>query len=325
MIDVHAHYLPPAVLTNRLADEAGVGFDPPTRRLLFPSGPSRPVPEPLLDLHTRRASLERRGIGLQVLSPWLDVAGDDLEPSSAVRWTAAMNDATAVDIAGTDTYTAFAALPVTDGAAAARELRRAVTDLGFRGGALPTQIGGANLDEAGLEPLFAAAEELGVPLFIHPHRVLGAERLRRDFLANVCGNPFETTVAALSLFSGGVMDRYPGVRVLLAHCGGALPVLAGRAAHASRAGVADRRNVADPDEILHAFHYDTVVHDPAVLAFALERVGPERVLLGTDDPFPMKVDEPTALVARAVAAAGGSPATFDDVARGNAERLLGLR
>ena len=299
MIDVHAHYLPPALLTNRRADDVGVGFDESERRLVFPTGPSRPLPAPLLDLVGRRASIEGRGITLQVLSPWLDVAGDDLDPARAVGWTAAMNDATAADIAGDDAFAAFAALPVTDGAAAARELRRAVTELGFRGGAIPTQVGGTNLDDPGLDPLFATAEELGVPLFVHPHRVLGAERLRHDFLTNVCGNPFETTVAALSLFSAGVMDRHPGLVVLLAHCGGALPLLAGRAVQASRAGVAERRPVADPDEILHAFLYDTVVHDPAVLAFAIERLGADRVLLGTDDPFPMWVEDPGDLVRRA--------------------------
>jgi aminocarboxymuconate-semialdehyde decarboxylase len=320
VIDVHAHYLSPALITNSRMDVPGVGFDTSTRQLLFPSGPSRPVHEPLLDLETRATSLARRGIRLQVLSPWLDVAGDDLPPGAAAQWTAMMNDATAAAIDGAAVYAAFAALPVTDGAAAARELRRSVTELGFRGGAIPTQVGGANLDEADLDPLFVAAEELAVPLFIHPHRVLGAERLRRDFLTNVCGNPFETTVAALSLFAAGVMDRHPDLAVLLAHCGGTLPVLAGRAAQASHAGIAERRTVADPDEILHAFHYDTVVHDPAVLGFALARLGPDRILLGTDDPYPMCVDDPADLLRRA----GAAPDVIDQVTCGNAQTLLQL-
>ncbi len=320
MIDVHAHYLPPTLLTRQHADDVGVGFDESGRRLLFPSGPSRPVPAPLIDLVARRTSIEQRGITLQVLSPWLDVAGDDLDPEHASRWTASMNDATAADIQGDEGFTAFAALPMTDGDAAARELRRAVNELGFRGGAIPTQVGGRNLDEAGLEPLFNAAEELAAPLFVHPYRVLGAERLGRDFLTNVCGNPFETAVAALSLFSAGVLDRHPGLAVLLAHCGGALPLLAGRAVQASRAGVAERRTVGDADEILHAFHYDTVVHDPAVLAFGIARLGADRILLGTDDPFPMRVDDPGELVRRA----GASSETFDQVTRTNAQRLLGL-
>jgi aminocarboxymuconate-semialdehyde decarboxylase len=324
-IDVHAHYLPPALLANgdRL-DRLGVGFDRTANRLLLPAGPSRPVPGPLTELEPRRHWLDRRGIGRQVLSPWLDVVGDDIPAPLAVDWTAAMNDATAADIDGDPTYLAFAALPVADGAAAARELRRCVAELGFVGGAIPTQIAGRNLDDAGLDPLFAAAAELAVPLFLHPYRVLGADRLQRDFLTNVCGNPFETTVAALSLFSAGVPDRYPELKILLAHGGGVLTTLAGRAVRASTSGAAPRKPAADPDEILGAFHYDTVLHDVEALAFTVRRVGTDRVLLGTDHPFPMQLDDPADLVGEAIERAGGDAYAVESVLRNNAVRLLRL-
>jgi aminocarboxymuconate-semialdehyde decarboxylase len=160
-----------------------------------------------------------------------------------------------------------------------------------------------------------------VPLFLHPYRVLGAERLARDFLSNVCGNPFETTVAALSLFFGGVFDRHPGLVVLLAHAGGSLPVLAGRAVHACRAGAATRRPVDAVEEILGCFYYDTVLHDPAALAYAVSRLGPDRMVLGTDYPFPMLVDDPAAMVRAAVA---GAPAgAFEQITSSGPRRLVG--
>ena len=319
MIDVHAHYLPPALL-DRAQTDSGlvVGFDQETRRLAFPSGMSRPVPPQLTDLEARAGWNAGRSIHLQVLSPWLDVAGDDLEPAAAAQWTAAMNDATAREIDGNLNYAAFAALPVTDGVAAAAELRRAITELKFLGGTIPTQVGGRNLDEAGLEPLFAAATELGVPLFIHPHRVLGAERLGRDFLTNVCGNPFETTVAALSLFFGGTFDRFPDLKVLLAHCGGTLPMLA------VSAGAATRRSVEEPDDILRCFSYDTVVHDSGVLAFAIARLGDDRLVLGTDYPFPMLVEDPVTLVREGLTATGADAHGFDHITRIGPAKLLGI-
>ncbi|MDZ7677758.1 MAG: amidohydrolase family protein [Acidimicrobiales bacterium] len=325
MIDVHAHYLPPSLLDRAGADSGlVVGYDAEERRLSFPAGPSRPVPAPLTDLVTRSGWNAQRSIHLQVLSPWLDVAGDDLEGDDAVRWTAAMNDATAADIEGNVGFGAFAALPVVDGGAAAAELRRTVTELGFLGGSIPTQVGGRNLDDAGLDPLFAAATELRVPLFIHPHRVLGAERLSKDFLTNVCGNPFETTVAALSLFFDGTFDRYPDLKILLAHCGGTLPMLAGRAVRAVAAGAASRRGAENADEILNCFTYDTVVHDPGVLAFGIARLGHDRLVLGTDYPFPMLVDDPIDLVRQALVATGEDAHGFDHITRVGPAKLLGL-
>ena len=161
-------------------------------------------------------------------------------------------------------------------------------------------------------------------MFIHPHRVLGAERLAKDFLTNVCGNPFETTVAALSLFFDGTFDRYPDLKILLAHCGGTLPMLAGRAARAVAAGAATRRTAENADEILNCFTYDTVVHDPGVLAFAVARLGHDRLVLGTDYPFPMLVDDPIDLVRQALVATGEDAHGFDHITRVGPANLLGL-
>ena len=148
--------------------------------------------------------------------------------------------------------------------------------------------------------------------------------MAKDFLTNVCGNPFETTVTAFSLYLSGVFDRWPDLKVLLAHCGGTLPMLAGRAAQASRAGKLERRSIETADDVLDCFHYDTVVHDPGVLAFALARLGPDRIHLGTDLPFPMVVDDPIGLIKTAITATGEDPLAFDTITRTNPARLLGL-
>ena len=134
-----------------------------------------------------------------------------------------MNNATADDLDGCSEFRALAALPMADGGMAAEELGRCVERFGFAGGAIPTQVGGRDLDRAGLEPLWEAAETLGVLLFIHPHRVMGGDRVKAHFLGNVCGNPFETTLAALRLYFADVFTKWPKLKILLAHGGGPCP------------------------------------------------------------------------------------------------------
>jgi aminocarboxymuconate-semialdehyde decarboxylase len=323
VIDVHAHYVAPALLERaaKSGGIAGVSYDAASRCVDFGAAASRPVPPPLTDLARRREWNAARGIERQVLSPWLDIVGDDLGAGAQATWTRHMNETVAADIAGDDGFTAFAALPA-DGAAAARELVHCVGELGFAGAALPTQIGGRDLDQAGLEPLFEAAAALGVPLFLHPFRVMGAERMSRHFLNNVCGNPFETTMAAVTLFFAQTFERHPELRVLLSHCGGALPFIAGRVSHAARHASGIPVTMEAPEDILERYVYDTVVHDPDALAFAIARVGAERVALGTDVPFPMQIDQPAEHVRDALARAGLPAQSFNQVTRETPMRLL---
>ncbi len=322
MIDLHAHYLAPSVLAVASQGLLPVAYQPESRVLVFPSGPSRPVPPLLTDLDSRRGWIADRRIDFQVLSPWMDIAGDDLGVRAAEAWCRALNDACATDIAGDARFGALAALPVVDGESAARELDRCVRELGFAGGAIPTQVGGTDLDAAGLDPLWEAAEALGVPLFVHPYRVMGADRMRVHFLGNVCGNPFETTLAALRLYFAGTCTRWPRLRILLAHGGGTLPYLAGRAVHASHHAPGFERAVEHPDDILQSFYYDTLLHDPRAVAHLMRTVGPGRIAAGTDAPFPMSLDSPIAHVEQAARTAGLGREACRRMLRGTAAELL---
>ncbi|MDE0708843.1 MAG: amidohydrolase family protein, partial [bacterium] len=176
---------------------------------------------------------------------------------------------------------------------------------------------------AGLEPLWEAAESLGALLFIHPFRVMGGDRLKVHFLNNVCGNPFETTLAALRLYFAGTFARWPDLRILLAHGGGVLPTLAGRAAHASRHAPGFDRTVDHPDSILECFYYDIILHDPRALTLLMNAVEPTRIVAGTDYPFPMILDRPTDHLLEAGRGAGLGPDDYRSIRRGTAEGLLG--
>ncbi len=322
MIDMHAHYLSPSVLRRASAGRASVDLAPDGRSLRFPSGPSRPVPPALCDMADRLRWMDERSIERQILGPWMDITGDDLAPDAATVWCRTMNDSCAEDIANEPRFGALAALPMVDGRAAAAELGRCVRELGFVGGAIPTQVAGVDLDEAGLEPLWESASELGVVLFMHPFRVLGGSRMKAHFLNNVCGNPFETTLAALRLYFDGTFDRWPDLRILLAHGGGVLPTLAGRAAHASCHAPGFDRAVDHPDSILGRFYYDTILHDPRALTLLMSAVGPARIAAGTDYPFPMILDRPTDHIQEAADLAGLGPDDYRTIRRGTAEGLL---
>jgi aminocarboxymuconate-semialdehyde decarboxylase len=114
------------------------------------------------------------------------------------------------------------------------------------------------------------------------------------FLSNIRGNTFETTLAAMRLYLGGVFDRWPEVKLVLAHAGGVLPMLAGRASHAFHHSPELGTKKPSPDSMMEMLYFDTVLHDARALAFALKVVGPGRFAAGTDSPFPMRLDDPVA-------------------------------
>lgn len=116
--------------------------------------------------------------------------------------------------------------------------------------------------------------------------------MNNQFLFNICGNPFETTLAALRLFFSGTFETWPGLTLLLAHAGGTVPLVAGRAVHASRHAAGFDEALGDSSEILGRFYYDTILHDPKALRLALDVAGPDRFALGSDYPFPMWLDDP---------------------------------
>jgi aminocarboxymuconate-semialdehyde decarboxylase len=185
-----------------------------------------------------------------------------------------------------DRFALFATVPLQDPAAAVAELDRIAG--AAAGVEIGTNVNGANLDDPGVFPFFRRAEELGLVIFVHPHHVLGSERLEQYYLFNLLGNPMETGVAIASLVFGGVLERLPRLRVLFCHGGGVLPFVRGRWRH----GYAVRPEPAaavprPPDEYLGRLYFDSIVHDAAALRFLVETVSSERVVLGSDYPFEM--------------------------------------
>ena len=174
---------------------------------------------------------------------------------------------------------------------AADEIRRAVGEYGFQGACIPTSAAGRPLDLPAFASVWGTLEELGLLVFMHATTAITRESLGKYTLNTVIAWPTEVTIAAVRLIFSGVIERHPGLRLVLSHAGGTLPYLAGRldlAYHAPKyeANPACRANITKPpSHYLTQFYYDTVVASPASLRFLIDLVGADRVMFGTDFPY----------------------------------------
>ena len=327
-IDLHCHFIPPSLIERIRAEGAARGISVERRgdkKYVNFAGrdATQPFPKGMLDLEERLRWMDVRGIEIQVLSAWMDFSAYVLDPEDG-RWLAhSLNELTSEAIAKwPDRFRAMAAVPLQEPELAAEELKTATMDLGMVGVEIATSVVDLELDDPGLEPFWSAAETSGIPVLVHPYSSIGADRLARYFLANSVSNPAEETVAAAHLIHGGVLDRHPDLIVCLTHGGGFLPYQVGRLdrGFVAKADLSRVHLDTKPSELLRRFFYDTIVHSPEALRFLTERVGHDRVVLGSDQPFPMGDPDPVGTVA----AAGFSEEVRAAILRGNAARLIGL-
>jgi aminocarboxymuconate-semialdehyde decarboxylase len=193
----------------------------------------------------------------------------------------------------------IAHVPLQSPEAAATLLAEAAA-AGAVGAQIGTSVAGAPLADAGLDPFWRAAEQHDMTLMLHPAYNNPHPGLEGFHLQNAIGNQLETTVAAERLIVTGVLDRHPGLRLLLVHAGGYLPWQGGRLRHAAtvRAELAD--SPPDPYAYFGRIFVDTITHDPAALSFLVDRVGADNVVMGTDLPFDMATPRPVAALEEAV-------------------------
>jgi aminocarboxymuconate-semialdehyde decarboxylase len=293
-IDTHTHILTQetAGLLSKAAPKVPVTITPTdaeSAALDVGGTLYRPFPTGGFDIARRLRDMDGAGVDVHVLSATPQTYLYNQDAALTAVTAAIQNDQMAKHIAAHPTrFMGIATLPMQDPVRAADELKRAMSKLGLRGAMIGSHVYEKNLDDPGFEPLWATAEELGAFMFIHPVHVAGADRLKSYYLQNLIGNPLDTTIAAACLVFGGVMDRHPKLKIMLAHGGGFTPYQAARWEHGWRVRPEPKKNVpAQPKNIAKRFMYDTILHSDKTLEAMIGLVGSDRVLLGSDYPYDM--------------------------------------
>jgi aminocarboxymuconate-semialdehyde decarboxylase len=326
-IDIHSHFFPERYL-KLLETEGGSSgarvdrSNPKGPSIVTPAGPTAPLAPAYWDVDLRLKAMNRSGVGVQALSltaPMVYFA----QPGLGKRLAQAFNDGAAeAHTAHPDRFVGCAALPMQEPNLALAELERAARLPGIRAVYLGTNIAGRELSDPGFTPVFERCQEYELPVLLHPLTVIGVQRLQPFYLSNLLGNPFDTAIAAAHLVFGGVLDRFPRLQVCLPHAGGALPYVAGRLQHGQRVRPEARDRARRPfTAYLRRFTYDTISHSPEALAYLVDLVGADRIMIGSDFCFDMGYERPRDMVVKRLALRKADQAK---ILRDNAARLLGL-
>ena len=325
-IDIHAHFFPDAFL--RLIGEEGERMNARVDRsdargpvLQIGATRTAPLRAGFIDIDHRLKEMKRQGVGMHALSltgPMVHWA----PPEFGARLARAFNDAVAeAHTAHPDRFVGLATLPIQDPKLAVNEIDRIARLPGMRGVYLPTNVQGRELSHPDFFPLYERIHELGLPVFLHPVVVIGADRFHAFYLSNLLGHPFDNTIAAANLIFGGVLDRFPKLTVCLPHGGGAFPYLVGRLDRGWKMRAECKHLKRPPSAYLRRFTYDTITHSAESLRFLIKRVGADRVLLGSDYCFDMGYERPVEIVTKL---AGLAKADQARILGGNAQRMLHL-
>lgn len=305
IVDIHSHIVPAPIfdLFERQRDAfpgvemtAEPGGGPDGARFRFPGAPAtRPVIPALPDLAERKATMDRQGVDHALLSLWTDLEGYELPPAEGLAWSRFVNACLLEQLKGETRFSPLASLPLQNGDMAAQVLEEALQQ-GFAGAMIGTQphgFGGGNLDDPDLEPFWAAASRLGAAIYVHPMFVCNEPRLADYDMTNAVGRLADGTIALGRLIASGVLQRHPGVKLVLSHGGAALSLAIGRL---RRCNEAAGNRYADPDDGLSRLFVDSCVYDARALGFVIDTFGADRVMLGTDAPMSIAEHDPVGLI-----------------------------
>ena len=254
------------------------------------------------DGERRLSDMEEDGIATQVVSPMPELLSYWFSPEDGDAFADHINTALAelcADHPGR--FIGLGMVPLQDPALAARRLE-SLKRLGLRGVEIGTHINGVPLGDPRWNEFYAAAEEAGLALLIHPLHPAGLERMAGPpALGAVAAFPLETALAATALLTHGVLERFPRLRILLSHGGGALPWILPRLSQTRALDPALRDLFArDPRESARSFFYDSIVYEDAALRFLAQSVGAQAIVVGSDYPFTIRQRKPSAFAERAL-------------------------
>ena len=325
ILDCHCHVIPAGMLTGAVPEpwRPQLNVTDGQRVVSFQGRRLTSVTGEFSDVAVMLEEAGTAGVSHLLISPWILLVPVQAEVPVAMRICRVQNEsiAQAAQDSGGRVY-GLGAVPLQDPSLAAAELADLIAVPGMHGVEVPASVGGSYLGDDKFTPFWEAAADTGALVFVHPTTTgLGIAGLHGGYLWNSVGNPLETTIAAAQLVVNGVLERHPGLRILLAHGGGALLALRGRLRRAFAVRPEARADSAcEPDDSLRRLYFDSLTHDTAVLADLVAFAGADHVALGSDRPFDLGTDRPAEEI-RAL----GLPAEDEQLLLGGtAERLLSL-
>lgn len=324
VIDFHNHYYPPEYIEaiERGPSAVRITHDAEGNPCLHYPGDYNIAVRGHRDIDYRDHVLEQTGVDTQVIT--LTTPGTHIEePATAVKLARLTNDAFARVVAEKKgRYATLATLPLCDPAASVAELRRAMEQLKFPGAMVFSNINGVALSDQRFWKLYELANEKGAVFHIHPTNPVGVEAMLDYWLMPLVGFLMDTTLAAASLVFTGVTERFPRIRWVLGHLGGAIPYLAERLDRGYEAFADCRKNISrPPSSYLKQFYFDTVNFDPRAIELAISFAGAEHILAGSDYPHQIGSIEKMLESLKAVRISDAERAR---ILGGNAAGLLGL-
>ena len=300
IVDIHGHFVIDELLSKPGATEAWRyerGFDDQGGIVLRRADDRVPCFFEPSEIDAIVTNLDHLGIDTMAINIAPFQMGYELDGRTGRRNARVANEAiaTAVD-AHPLRFVGMGTLPLQDTDAAIAELDW-IVGAGMVGVELGSNVGGAYLGDQRFRPIWQAIVDAGTAVFVHPVNLIGADRLGAYFLANLIGNPVETTRCIADVVFSGLLDDLPDLRVCFAHGGGAVSSLAGRWDHGFLKRLSGRVNLAHrPSEYLKLFYYDHITHSSRSLRFLIDLVGADRVMIGSDYPFDMGPDDPVGSV-----------------------------
>ena len=300
IIDTHAHILPQSTLdelnnqTKKFPSIELLTKDDKFQLSFNQKAPTRPIMPKLRSIEARNQFLVQNRIDLQLSGGWLDSFGYEVNAEEGAEWSRFLNEGMISECEKNNIVIPLATVPLQSGKHAASVLEEAVK-MGMPGAMIGTQPRGSsgNLDDPDLDPFWETAAQLRVPIIIHPMFGSNDDRLHDMQMMNAVGRVSDVSIAISRLLFKGHLTRFKNLIIVASTGGGALPYMLGRL---ERNYKAFPDLVVDPVEQFHHLYFDSIVFQPDILRFLIQKVGAERIMLGSDYPFPIGDQEPRRVI-----------------------------